>query len=475
MRITIDQPSLLKPEYQGTKPTAVVRGGLELPLEILHPDYGAALISDLTYKLPKSDFGPDEDAGEIHGYVLDPARRLLIVPRTIAGVAPYSTELTIQDCRCAGRVLHSASISTPVILRNEKQHSFVDPMWERMKLDRSVYGVAGPGTGKTVMAIELLRRYGRSAAVVVHKDFLMTQWRERFKQFWPGASVGWCQQDHCDTGETHDIVLCMVQSMSRRDYPRDFWNSFGVVVFDEAHRMGSEHWNPVIYKFSPMVFLMLSATPSRKDGLHDLQFLQTAKPTVVISTPDLIPRIETRRTGIKVSDKKYRWNGRPNWSRLITALTDSQQRNDLIVKDIVKAAQSGRKVLVISERLNQLAYLETAFRGVCPTISCSQYIGGKKRAELDAAARAQVIFTTYQLTNEGLDIPELSVLIVASPRSDLIQAVGRILRMMEEKQERAVPAIVVDYQDDVPELHGVGKKRRRVFDEQGFDVRPLRG
>lgn len=475
MRFTLEAVRLLKPEYQGTKPVAVVRGGLELPLEVLNSQYGHQLMDDLTYRLPKSDFGPDEDPAEIHGYVLDSARRVLIIPRTLAGVEPFSTELTIDDKRCPGRWLHSASISNPVLLRSDKQRAFVEPMWERMKQSRSVYGVAGPGTGKTVMAIELLRRYGRSAAVVVHKDFLMTQWRERFAQFWPNASVGYCQQDHCDTGNTHDIVLCMVQSMSRRNYPDEFWSSFGVVVFDEAHRMGSEHWNPVIYRFAPAVFLMLSATPQRKDGLHDLQFRQTAKPTVVISTPDLIPRIETRRTGIVIPEKKYRWNGRPNWSRLITALADSQQRNDLIVKDIVKAAQSGRKVLVISERLNQLAYLETAFRGVCPTVSCSQYIGGKKRAELDAASRAQVIFTTYQLTNEGLDIPELSVLIVASPRSDLVQAVGRILRMMEEKQEREVPAIVVDYQDNVPELHGVGKKRRRVFDDQGFDVRPLRG
>jgi len=363
-------------------------------------------------------------------------------------------------------------------MRNDKQLRFMEPMWNAFQAGDSIYGVAGPGTGKTVMAIELLRRYGRSAAVVVHKDFLMEQWTERIHSFWPEARVGVCQQDRCDTGNTHDIVLCMVQSLSKRDYTTEFWNSFGVVVWDEFHRMGSEMWNPVLYKFEARVYMMLSATPERHDGMHNLQFLQGAYPTVVIGESDLTARVETRWTGVEIAKEQYttRWNGQTNWSKMISILAAHKDRNLLIAKDIASAAKAGRKCLVISERLEQLRLLEEWLRLGLYTkfVTGGQYVGGRSREQRALIANCQVIYTTYQLANEGLDIPELSALFVASPRWDMVQAVGRILRYTPEKGVLDIPAIVVDYQDNVPELLGLGTKRRRTYTQMGCDVRPFR-
>ena len=66
------------------------------------------------------------------------------------------------------------------------------------------------GGGKTVLALYLLSVLKKKTVVVVHKDFLMTQWRDRILQFLPDARIGKIQQNTVDI-ENKDIVLAMVQ------------------------------------------------------------------------------------------------------------------------------------------------------------------------------------------------------------------------------------------------------------------------
>ena len=51
--------------------------------------------------------------------------------------------------------------------------------------------------------------------VVVSKDFLMTQWRDRIMEFLPTAKIGKIQQNTVDI-EGKDIVLALVQSLSMK-------------------------------------------------------------------------------------------------------------------------------------------------------------------------------------------------------------------------------------------------------------------
>lgn len=449
-----------------SKTTGILRSGLELTLSDLNPDVVNKLIEKLTWTIKPSEFSPITEPQIIKGYVLNRIENRLTIPRWFAWNGSLPMEL--QDQRSDGRQLALNDI--PIKLRNEKQQLFMDKMWAKLCHSNSTYGVAAPGSGKTILALELLRRYSKSTAVIVHKDFLMNQWHERIKQFLPSAKVGFCQQDQCDTGNEFDIVICMVQSVARRDYGEKFLSSFGLLILDEGHRMGSEFWSSVLFKFNAKAVMMLSATPERKDGMQELQYLHCCEPTVIISEPDMLPRIETRITGVTLPDKKFRWNGKPNWARMINALTEHERRNTLIGNDILKAAKSGRKILVISERLDQLAWLGKYITSISPEIKYGDYTGGHSQEELNLAAQNDVIFATFQLVTEGLDIPKLDVLIVASPRGDLIQAVGRILRSFPDKKE----PIVVDYQDSVPELLGLGKKRRRIFSECGYKIMPAR-
>jgi superfamily II DNA or RNA helicase len=57
----------------------------------------------------------------------------------------------------------------------------------------------------------------------------------------------------------------------------------------------------------------------------------------------------------------------------------------------------------------------------------------------------KVLIATYQLTKEGFDVPTLNTLVMATPRPDIDQIVGRILRI--EKSKRTIQPLIIDIVD----------------------------
>ena len=86
------------------------------------------------------------------------------------------------------------------------------------------------GGGKTVLALHIISVL-KKTIVVVHKDFLMTQWRDRILEFLPDAKIGKIQQDTIDI-EGKDIVLAMVQSLSMKVNDDGVFDTFGLAIFD---------------------------------------------------------------------------------------------------------------------------------------------------------------------------------------------------------------------------------------------------
>jgi hypothetical protein len=74
-----------------------------------------------------------------------------------------------------------------------------------------------------------------STMIVVHKQFLADQWRERIQQFCPGATIGVVQQDKKEVD--CDFVIAMLQSLSLKEYSFTDFDSVGTLIVDEAHHI----------------------------------------------------------------------------------------------------------------------------------------------------------------------------------------------------------------------------------------------
>ena len=316
-------------------------------------------------------------------------------------------------------------------------------------------------THNTVIALNIISKLQTKTLVVVHKGFLLNQWVERIEQFLPGARIGKIQGQIIDI-DNKDIVIGMIQSLSMKEYPQKMFSSFGLTIVDECHHISSEVFSRTLQKIVTRCMLGLSATMERKDGLTPVfkMFLGD----IVYSEkredddPVLIKGIEYNSNNDEVFDETlYDYRGNPAFSSMITKICSYNHRTEFILKVLKKELEikPDQQIMILAHNRNLLTYLYQAIetRGIA---TVGYYVGGMKEADLKKSESKKVIVATYSMAAEGLDIKTLSTLILATPKTDVVQAVGRILRVKHER-----PLII-----DIVDSHDMFKKqwyKRRAF------------
>lgn len=121
--------------------------------------------------------------------------------------------------------------------------------------------------------------------------------------------------------------------------------------------------------------------------------------------------------------------------------------------------------IVMAHNLNVLEYIYTKF--VCKNLaSVGYYVGGMKEHELKASEKKQVILASYSMCSEGLDIPTLTTEFLISPKTDVVQIVGRILRA---KHATAYP-IIYDFVDSHDVFQRQWLKRKAYYKKQNYRI-----
>lgn len=336
------------------------------------------------------------------------------------------------------------------------------------QLERAPHGallVLPCGYGKTVCALWVAHALKRRTLVLVHKAFLVSQWHERANHFLPGASVGRIQQNVVE-GDA-DIVVGMVHSIAKRDYPEEMLRGFGTVIIDEAHHMSAPFFSRALRKpgINARHILGLSATPERKDGLTNLLYH---------SMGDIAHRIERTPEHTLVSclvyenqkrrEITYR-DGRVSMPLMLNALASDPVRNRFIAGHIVRCMRAGRHVIVLTDRLAQLHDLRGMLlaEGIAAA-DIAYYVGSTPREERERAEGCPCILSTYSMAKEGLDIPRLDTLVMATPKGDVVQASGRVQRKHSKKH---VP-LIIDVVDSFSIFEALRWKRCNFYRKEQF-------
>ena len=327
------------------------------------------------------------------------------------------------------------------------------------------------GGGKTVLALHIISMLKKKTIVVVHKDFLMTQWRDRILQFLPEARIGKIQQNTIDINDK-DIVLSMVQSLSMKEYDEDTFSSFGLAVFDECHHLGAEVFSKSMQKVASKYMLGLSATPNRKDGLKKV-FEWFIGPIVYMTKDKNEDFVEVQLISYDCNDEKYckeekTFKGDACMPRMINNICEYYPRTKMILDLTKKYFSDSRKILILSDRRGHLDLMEEYINKNIAPDNVGQYVGGMKPNELRISQDKDIILGTFSMASEGMDIPKLNTVILASPKSDVEQSVGRIFR--EKACDRTHHPLIIDIIDDFSLFKKQAEKRQKLYNKNNYKI-----
>ena len=324
------------------------------------------------------------------------------------------------------------------------------------------------GAGKTVNALKIISVLQKKTIIIVHKEFLMNQWIERISQFMPETRVGKIQGQIIDI-DNKDIVLCMLQSLSMKDYPAELFESFGLTVIDEVHHIGSEVFSRALFKLVTKYTLGLSATMNRKDGTTKIfkMFLGDVVYSAERAKGDgvVVRGIEYITSDEEFNEVSYDFRGNPAYSTMISKLCAYNSRTEFILKVIQDMLKEDDKqqIMVIAHNKCVLKYMHDAInhRNIA---TCGYYVGGMKESALKESSSKQILICTYSMASEGLDVPTLTTLVMVTPKTDIVQTVGRILRA-----KHSTP-IVVDIIDSHQPFKNQWAKRLSFYKKQDYKV-----
>uniref|UniRef100_A0A6C0K3W0 Helicase ATP-binding domain-containing protein n=1 Tax=viral metagenome TaxID=1070528 RepID=A0A6C0K3W0_9ZZZZ len=330
------------------------------------------------------------------------------------------------------------------------------------------------GKGKTFMAVAIAFRLRRRFMVVVDKEFLLDQWAGEMRALIPGIRIGRFQAAKAEVDPAeYDCTICMIQTIVQRQIPESVLRSYAFTIFDECHHLGAKHFSKVLSKLQTKHMLGLSATPTRDDGLTKVFEWHLGKPVYWEKKreADATVGVELMRFAcddIEYTDVPTNYRGEVILARLLTRIVEFQKRNVFIadrLKDLIK--EPGRRILVLSERIGHLEALENLLK---PT-GCvmGYYIGGMKTAARDLAAEeAQILWATYAMASEAMNIKTLNTVLMASPRKKIEQSTGRILRQRPE--ERKVAPLIIDVIDVHRSMQSQARQRIAYYKKCGYKI-----
>lgn len=327
------------------------------------------------------------------------------------------------------------------------------------------------GRGKTVMALKIISLLRKKTLIIVHKEFLMNQWIERIAEFLPGARVGKIQGPTFDV-DGNDIVIGMVQTLYDKEYPTNAFGCFGLTIIDEVHRIGSEQFSRTLFKTITPYMLGISATVDRKDKLTRVLHMFIGDKIYEESRenddPVCVRGIQYVCDDREFNETEVDFRGNTKYSSMITKLCAFGPRSDFIVRVLkdLRAEQENSQIMILCHNRSLLTYLHDSI--VHKEVgSVGYYVGGMKQDKLLETESKQIVLATYAMAAEALDIKTLSTLVMVTPKTDIIQSVGRILRVKHKNP------IVVDIIDTHEIFQRQWMQRKRFYKKCQYRIRQI--
>jgi len=327
--------------------------------------------------------------------------------------------------------------------------------------------VSPPGSGKTIIGLEIIIEKHQPALIIVHRKQLFDQWIDRIQSFLkiPKKEIGQIGNQKNTIGKS--ITIAMIQSLARIDDFSQLSNAFGTIIIDECHHIPAKSFREAIIHFNAFYLYGLTATPKRKTNDEKLIYVYIGNILHYVNQHEYLAKSNIR-TEINIIETNlyapfdYKVDHYETISRI---LVHDTQRNSLIIKDIEENVNRFKTILVLSERKAHVDILNLYLKDKYETITIHGDDSESSRKSKIAQIKQghfKIVISTGQYFGEGIDISNLECLFIVYPfafEGKLIQYIGRIQR--SEKRP-----VIFDYRDiKIDYFEKMFKQRKRYYNK----------
>lgn len=347
--------------------------------------------------------------------------------------------------------------------------------WEALKAaKRGILNLAC-GKGKTVMGWNKAAHEKVPTLIVSPQRAHLDNWIGELRQFfdYPGE-VGWIQGKRFEYEA--DICVSTVQTLAARaeegTLPADFYQRFGLVIYDECHIMAADFFSKASSVGSG-IRLGLTATPTRTDRCEGIFYSHLGPVFYSDISQDLTPTIFVVETGVFYREEEQKKmldkTGQLNVGRLHKTLAENKDRNAVIQEVIDECLRRGRTVYALSHGPEHIEEFQKANPG-----STVIHGGTKSEERLGRLNGSNLVFASIGVGAAAYNRKDLDTLILMTPfaaRSHSAitfqQSVGRILRALPGKKD---PWVFLIMDKSVDACKGMVHSLIRESQRRGYRV-----
>ena len=356
---------------------------------------------------------------------------------------------------------------------------------------------AAPAFGKTVIAAKLISTKKVNTLILVHRQQLLSQWREKLEQFLViNESIPEQPKRRGRKKERHIIGhmaagkdrlssivdIAVMQSLYSKGTVKENVKNYGLIIVDECHHVPAVTFEQILKQATAKYIYGLTATPSRPDGHHPIIFFYCGPIRFSADLKEqaekrpfdhfLIPRFTSFKTTLEEQAEGL------SLQEIKNRMISDEIRNQLILDDVVGCYEKGRKCLILTDRIAHVDTLSERLKSQLPNVVClTGGMGAKQTArtveQINAIKPADpfVLVATGSYIGEGFDEARLDTLFLAMPiawRGTLQQYAGRLHRLHENKKD----VQIYDYVDlHVNMLERMYGKRLKGYASIGYKVK----
>lgn len=327
------------------------------------------------------------------------------------------------------------------------------------------------GTGKTYLsAFDSLNTKGR-ILFIVHRLDILSQSKEAFEKIYPNEKIGLLTGEEKYNVNNSKILFASKDTLRNTDILQSFkGNEFDYIIVDEVHHGQAPSYQSVLQYFNPNFFMLgLTATPDRMDRkdifeLFDYQKVYEYTISDAIENGFLVPyTYYSLMDNIDYSNIRY--NGRKyNVADLDKTLIINERNEKIFEEYLIKG--KGNKALGFCCSIKHSNAMASFFnkKGI-PAISITSETENREQRIKEYRENAYSIAFTVDLFNEGIDFPDINVLLFLRPtesKTVFFQQLGRGLRLCGAKNR----VIIIDFIGNYKKANNLRKYLSKKYTEK---------